>query len=819
MCKKTLMLLFAVFFAASAYCEIIPGWMWWDGEGADDLWTTGDNWRRTDGNYPDNTAPNADCNVSLGYFSTYSPAYAEITEGMDITIHGFSIGNRAEGTLDMTGGTLNANYMNNAQSLSTASATLNMYGGAINIATSIGVARDGTGVINLEGGTITCNLVMFALKSTGVGTINLNGGELIVEYDPAKPDQDNLQIRDGSRFVISDGVLKYNTGGLLTVDNFVAFVDAGKIVPDTSEDPRRQISIETVGDYIVVTTYSDDRIPYNPTPQNGGLVTTAGTELNWIAGSTAVSHNIYFSDNIADVENAADTSSPFCIAAETPDPQFYVDGLLMGSTYYWRVDEVEAGGDVIKGFVWSFSRGQYSSAIETFDDYITYIDMLDNGWEEEGGAYVDLVTDAGSTQAGSRAMVIDCFNSSAMTKTFASAQDWSTANNGASILQVYLKGELANNATGASVILTDDGGQSAAVDFEDISKLMPNDSYDNLWVQWLIPLADFTSDNPLFDPAQVTKMSISIDMVGSGKVYADSIYLYSSGCYYGKSAGDLNGDCIIDMTDFGRFARNWLKNDPVLPTAQPIVWFKFDETSGSTAADSSGNAYAATAKAGGEAATAIWSDQGKSGGCIEFDGTYCMKFSGTEISALSEEVTVSLWINGDPEVQPGAGITFAATDTPMGLAKQLNAHMPWSSSYVYFDAGGDSTNYDRVSWLAPAQAYKYGWNHYAFTKNVQTGQQKIYHNGNLEATASGKTKLLNIAEIAIGMATNEASTPYVGRVDDFRIYNVELTADEILAISGYPRRGDFAGDDGSIDPADLEVLVDGWLSQVLWPAE
>ncbi|AQQ70359.1 hypothetical protein SMSP2_00705 [Limihaloglobus sulfuriphilus] len=819
MCRKMFLVLFAVMLTFSAAGELVPGWMWWDGEGSDDLWTTGDNWRRTDGAYPDNTPPNADCNVSLGYFSTYSPAYAQITEGMDITIHGFSVGNRGEGTLDMTGGTLNAYYMNNTQSLSTARATVNMYGGQINIETSIGVARDGTGVINLEGGTITCKLVMFALKSTGVGTINLNGGELIVEYDPANPDQDNLQIRDGSRFVISDGVLKYNTGGLLTVDNFVAFVDAGKIVPDTSEDPRRQVSIETVGDYIVVSTYSDDRIPYNPTPQNGGIVTESGTELGWAAGSTAVSHNIYFSNNTADVENAADTSSPFCIAAEIPDPQFYVDGLSMGSTYYWRVDEVEAGGEVIKGFVWSFSRDQYSEAVETFDTYATYIDMLDNGWAEEAGAYVDLVTDAGSAQDGNRAMVIDCYNSSTMTKTFDSSQDWSTAHNSVSLLQVYIKGELANNASGASVILTDNGGQSAAVNFEDPSRLTTNDNYDKFWIQWLMPLADFTAANPQLNLTQITTMSISIDMVGSGKVYVDSIYLYSSGCYYGKSAGDLNGDCMIDIDDYSIMARSWLKSDPATPTAQPIVWYQFDETSGSTAADSSGNDYTATAKAGGEAATAIWSDQGKSGGCIEFDGTYCMKFSGTEISALSEEVTVSLWINGDPEVQPAAGITFAAADTPMGLAKQLNAHMPWSSSYVYFDTGGDNTSYDRVSWLAPAQAYKYGWNHYAFTKNAQTGQQKIYHNGSLVASASGRTKLMDIAEIAIGMSTNEASTPYIGRVDDFRIYNVELSADDILAISGYPRRGDFAGDDDFVDSADFGVLADGWLSQVLWPAE
>ncbi|AQQ70358.1 PEP-CTERM motif protein [Limihaloglobus sulfuriphilus] len=251
--RKCVLVSILVMLITSVTYGAIGGWMYWDGEGSDDLWTTDANWRRTDGAYPDNTPPNADCNVSLGYFSTYSPAYAQITEGMNITIYGFSIGNRGQGTLDMTGGTLNTHYINNTQSDTSATAVLNLYGGTINVTTSIGVARDGTGTINVEGGTINCNLVMFALNSTGVGTINLNGGELVVDYDTENPDQNNLQIRDGSKFVISDGVLRYNTGGLLTVADFEAFADAGKILADTSVDPLNEISIDTVGDYIVVT--------------------------------------------------------------------------------------------------------------------------------------------------------------------------------------------------------------------------------------------------------------------------------------------------------------------------------------------------------------------------------------------------------------------------------------------------------------------------------------------------------------------------------------------------------------------------------------
>jgi hypothetical protein len=282
---KSILLIFLAVFALNSYAAI-PGWMWWDGGGSDDLWTTGDNWRRDDGQYPDNTAPNADCNVSLGYFSAYSPAYAEITEEMDITIYGFSIGNRGEGTLEMFGGTLNAYYMNNTQNLSTAKATLNMYGGAINIETSIGVARDGAGVINLEGGTITCKLLMMALNTTGVGTINLRGGELIVNYDRSNPQQNNLNIRAGSKIDITGGTLKYEIGGLYTANDFYDMASAGKITA-YGNSPGTSLNITGQGGYLVISAQACSDLPETVFVAPGGSDENCGTIFSPLATFTA----------------------------------------------------------------------------------------------------------------------------------------------------------------------------------------------------------------------------------------------------------------------------------------------------------------------------------------------------------------------------------------------------------------------------------------------------------------------------------------------------------------------------------------------------
>jgi hypothetical protein len=97
----------------------------------------------------------------------------------------------------------------------------------------------------------------------------------------------------------------------------------------------------------------------NPGPINGALHTDTWANLAWSAGDTAVSHDIYFGDNFNDVNDGTvetfvgNQTATFIIVGF---PGFAVpDGLVPGTTYYWRVDEVEADGSTKhKGDVWSF---------------------------------------------------------------------------------------------------------------------------------------------------------------------------------------------------------------------------------------------------------------------------------------------------------------------------------------------------------------------------------------------------------------------------------------------------------------------------------
>jgi hypothetical protein len=100
---------------------------------------------------------------------------------------------------------------------------------------------------------------------------------------------------------------------------------------------------------------------YEPIPEDGASYDGVQTTLTWTAGDHAVSHNVYFGDNADDVLNgAAGTSQGNQLETEftvgvpgSPCPE----GLVPGTTYYWRVDEVNDlhPDSPWTGDLWSFS--------------------------------------------------------------------------------------------------------------------------------------------------------------------------------------------------------------------------------------------------------------------------------------------------------------------------------------------------------------------------------------------------------------------------------------------------------------------------------
>ncbi len=102
---------------------------------------------------------------------------------------------------------------------------------------------------------------------------------------------------------------------------------------------------------------------YNPSPPDGSLHTETWINLGWLPGDFAASHDVYMGENFEDVNEATRDSdvfrgnhtNTFIIAGFIGNP--YPEGLVAGTTYYWRIDEVNDAepNSPWKGPVWSFS--------------------------------------------------------------------------------------------------------------------------------------------------------------------------------------------------------------------------------------------------------------------------------------------------------------------------------------------------------------------------------------------------------------------------------------------------------------------------------
>ncbi|MBL7186267.1 MAG: LamG domain-containing protein [Phycisphaerae bacterium] len=104
-------------------------------------------------------------------------------------------------------------------------------------------------------------------------------------------------------------------------------------------------------------------LPYasGPNPQDGAMLEATWASLSWWAGDFAVSRDVYIGESFDDVNDGAEgvfvgnqaTTTLIVGFAGFPIP----NGLVPGTTYYWRINEVNDAdpNSPWKGPVWSFS--------------------------------------------------------------------------------------------------------------------------------------------------------------------------------------------------------------------------------------------------------------------------------------------------------------------------------------------------------------------------------------------------------------------------------------------------------------------------------
>ena len=232
-------------------------------------------------------------------------------------------------------------------------------------------------------------------------------------------------------------------------------------------------------------------------PSNNAVDVSQRATLSWSAGEAAASHQVYFGTDMDAVRNA-DTSSPENKGSRQLGSESYDPGQLeWDTTYYWRVDEIEDGGTIQTGNVWSFTTANFLIV----DDMESYND-IDEGVEGSNriyNAWVDGFSDpTNGSQAGhldppfyegtivhsgNKSMPLYYDNGvgkSEVTLTLDYPRDWTE--NGVDTLAIWYIGDAANAAETMYVVLNGSAG---------VDNPNPNAAQVTVWTEWPISLQDF----------------------------------------------------------------------------------------------------------------------------------------------------------------------------------------------------------------------------------------------------------------------------------------------------------------------------------------
>ena len=284
----------------------------------------------------------------------------------------------------------------------------------------------------------------------------------------------------------------------------------------------------------------------DPRPARGAIADIRDVpSLSWSAGATAVSHDIYLGTDrnaVADAGKSAPEYKGNQAATTLPAAGLVEFG---GGDYYWRIDEVEAGGTVQAGTIWKFSVPAYL-IVDDFESY-NNIDPPDPAsntifgtWKDGFGTTTNgaLVGNNVPPYAETRpawihsslqSMPLSYDNNlkfSEATRTFASAQDWTRE--GVANLSLWLRAVTPSTTVAANaaerMYVALNG--TAVVYHTD-----PNVTQTTAWTEWVIPLQDFASQG--VNLTSVTSITIGFGTRGSaavaggkGLMYIDDIRLY-----------------------------------------------------------------------------------------------------------------------------------------------------------------------------------------------------------------------------------------------------------------------------------------------------
>jgi len=199
-----------------------------------------------------------------------------------------------------------------------------------------------------------------------------------------------------------------------------------------------------------------------------------------------------------------------------------------------------------------------------------------------------------------------------------------------------------------------------------------------------------------------------------------------------------------------------------IETNGPAAWWKFDEGTGTIAYDSvdsnNGTIYGAT-----------WTT-GKIGGALSFNGTSNYVDCGSGPSNY-DNITVSAWMQTSTN-----GVLVSNRYNSGGYGTW------YTLSSTGLELGGNSSGVGYVNVTFHATTLDGLWKHIVYTKNGSS--HAIYVNGSLDQSFTSNADISWAVPLYIGKRWNRSNSIgwFNGVIDDVRIYNRALTADEVALL-------------------------------------
>jgi len=158
------------------------------------------------------------------------------------------------------------------------------------------------------------------------------------------------------------GVLQHNAYIGAITSNASNTLHAEKFMIGLIDDVRIYDTALMEPEILAVMEGSGAGFPFaiGPVPADGSLNEDTWVNISWSPGDFAVSHDVYIGEDFDAVSEGAEgtfvgnQADTFIVVGFPGFP--YPDGLVPGTTYYWRIDEVNDAdpNSPWKGTVWSF---------------------------------------------------------------------------------------------------------------------------------------------------------------------------------------------------------------------------------------------------------------------------------------------------------------------------------------------------------------------------------------------------------------------------------------------------------------------------------